>query len=116
MKDYDDQKAVFDHLDVLAHRLDSQFSILGFKFGFDALLGLVPGLGDAFGGLLSLYIVLQMRRLQVSKDVLNKMIKAVLIDVFVGGIPLLGDTFDFFFKVNERNIRMAKKDLGFEVV
>jgi len=116
MSNYETQKRVFDHLDRLATSLDSQFSFLGFRFGIDALIGLVPGLGDVFGGLISIYTVLQMRRIGVSTEAINKMLIAIMIDVFVGGIPVIGDAFDFFFKVNERNVRLAKKDLRFHEV
>lgn len=89
--------------------MDSQFSIAGFSFGVDALIGLIPGFGDMAGGLVSIFIILRIRSIGVSDEVLNKMMRNVLIDVFVGSIPLLGDMFDFFFKVNERNMKLSRQ-------
>jgi hypothetical protein len=91
--------------------LDSQFSLFGFRFGVDALLGLIPGLGDILGGFISLLIVLRMRSIGISDAVLNKMLINVLIDTFVGGVPVIGDLFDFFYKTNERNFRLAMQDI-----
>ena len=104
-----------EQLQSLITLLDSNFSIFGFSFGIDGLIGLVPGVGDMFGGLISLAIILRMRAIGVSSAALNKMITAVLIDVFVGSIPVLGDLFDFFYKVNERNFTLAKQDLQQQV-
>lgn len=99
-------------LETLIRYMDSQFSVFGFRFGIDGLIGLVPGLGDVAGGLVSILIILRIRNIGVSEEVLNKMMRNVLIDVFVGSVPLLGDMFDFGFKVNERNMKLAKKHLN----
>jgi len=101
----------FQNLDSLINLMDSKFNFAGFSFGLDGLLGLIPGFGDIAGGLISVFIILRIRSIGVSDEVLNKMMVNVLIDVFVGSIPLLGDLFDFAFKVNERNMRLAKKHL-----
>jgi len=97
-----------DQLTSVVGLMDSKFSFLGFSFGIDALIGLIPGFGDIVGGLISLLILLRIRSIGISDEIFNKMLKNVLIDVFVGSVPLLGDAFDFFFKVNERNMRLAR--------
>lgn len=99
-------------LDSIAHVLDSQFSIGGFRFGVDGLIGLVPGLGDVAGGMISLFVVMRARQLGVSDKAANRMLLYVMIDVIIGSIPVIGDLFDFIFKVNERNLRLARKDLA----
>lgn len=101
----------FQNLESLVNTMDSKFSFAGFSFGIDAIIGLIPGLGDIAGGLVSIFILLRIRNIGVSDEVLNKMMRNVIIDVFVGSIPLLGDLFDFVFKVNERNLKLAKKHL-----
>ena len=99
-------------LESLVEAMDSQFSIGGFTFGIDGLIGLIPGFGDMAGGLVSVYLLLRIRSIGVSDEVLNKMMINVLLDVFVGSIPVLGDLFDFLFKVNERNLKLAKRHLS----
>ena len=61
--------------------------------------------------LVSVLIILRIRHIGVSEEVLNKMLRNVLVDVFIGSVPILGDIFDFVFKVNERNLKLAKLDI-----
>jgi hypothetical protein len=98
----------------LARLLDTSLQIPGtrFQFGLDALLGLVPGIGDAVGALLSFYIVSEARRLGVSKRTLLRMSANVGIDTLVGAVPALGDLFDAGFKANIRNVALLEADLG----
>jgi hypothetical protein len=97
------------NLETIVNLMDSQFSFAGFSFGLDALIGLIPGLGDIAGGIISVLIILRIKKIGVGDDVLNKMIQNVVIDVFVGTVPLFGDLFDVAFKVNNRNLALAKK-------
>jgi len=99
------------NLESLVTLMDSKFSFLGFSFGLDSLIGLIPGFGDTAGGLISLFIILRIRHIGVSPAVLDKMISNVLIDVLLGSVPLVGDIFDVAFKVNVHNLAMAKKHL-----
>ena len=95
-------------LRVLARLMDAQFELPGtrFRFGLDALIGLVPGLGDAVTTAISAYIIAEARRLGVSRWVLARMIANVALDALVGAIPLAGDLFDAAFKANLRNLRL----------
>jgi len=97
-----------NQLETLVSLMDSRFSFLGFSFGIDGLIGLIPGFGDIAGGLISVLIVLRIRSIGVPEEIFNKMLRTILIDVFVGSVPILGDMFDFAFKVNERNLKQAK--------
>lgn len=92
----------------LAWLLDSSIRIPGTRWtvGIDALIGLVPGLGDAVGVLLSSYIVYQAARLGATRGVLARMVLNIAIEGLVGAIPILGDLFDAGFKANQRNIRL----------
>ena len=92
----------------LAWLLDSSIRIPGTRWtvGIDALIGLVPGLGDAAGVLLSSYIVYEAARMGAAKGVLARMVLNVAIEGVVGAIPILGDLFDAGFKANQRNIRL----------
>jgi hypothetical protein len=92
----------------LAWLLDSSIAIpgTGFTIGVDALIGLVPVLGDAIGVLLSAYIVAECARLGVSKPVLARMAFNVAVEGVVGMVPLVGDLFDAAWKANQRNVRL----------
>lgn len=94
----------------LAWLLDSSIKVPGtnFRIGLEALLGLVPGVGDVAGGAISSWIILQGAKLGVSKSVLARMGVNVMVDVVVGAIPILGDLFDMAYKANNRNVRLME--------
>jgi hypothetical protein len=97
----------------LSHLLDSRFRLPGtnWRFGLDGIAGLIPGVGDAAGALISLYIVTEAWRLGVRKRTIVRMIGNVALDSLVGTVPLAGDLFDFLWKSNLRNLRLAERDL-----
>jgi len=99
---------VRERLRRLAWLLDSSIPIPGTRWtvGIDALIGLVPVLGDVAGMLLSSYILLEAVRLGAPKRVLARMALNIAVEGLVGSIPLLGDLFDAGFKANQRNIRL----------
>ncbi len=84
----------------------------GMRIGWDAIIGLVPGVGDMAGVLLSGYIVVQALRLGAPAPVLARMLGNVAIESLVGAVPLLGDVFDAAFKANVRNVRLLEQYLG----
>jgi len=79
---------------LLSRLLDEQFRIPGttHRVGLDGLLGLIPGVGDAAGALLSTYILYEAIRLGAPKAVLLRMVANIGIDTVVGAIPVVGDT------------------------
>jgi hypothetical protein len=93
--------------------LDTAFTIPGtrYRFGLDAIIGLVPGLGDAVSALFSGYLVLQASRMGAPRAVVNRMIANVAIDTIVGWIPVLGDLFDVAWKSNVRNMALLEEHL-----
>ncbi len=92
----------------VGYLLDSSIAIPGtrFRFGVDSLIGLVPGIGDLVGGVLSLYIVLESARMGAPRSVLARMGWNVALDTLVGEVPILGDLFDVGFKANLRNLAL----------
>ncbi|MGB7265588.1 MAG: DUF4112 domain-containing protein [Terracidiphilus sp.] len=94
--------------------LDEAFRIPGtrIRFGLDGIIGLVPGLGDALAGLLSLIIPLAAWIRGVPYIALVRMAANLGIGVLVGTIPLFGDVFDILFKANRRNYRLLCRHLG----
>src|SRR6056297_126310 len=96
----------------LAHVLDSSVPLPGgYRIGIDGIIGLIPGIGDAAGALLSSYILLESHRLGVSTRVLMRMAFNVLVEAVVGLIPVAGDLFDFAWKANHRNVALLEEQL-----
>jgi hypothetical protein len=97
-----------DRLHRIGWLLDNSIPIPGtrFRLGIDGLIGLVPGVGDLVGGLLSLYIIVEASRMDVPRGLLARMGWNVAIDTLVGEIPILGDLFDIGFKANLRNLAL----------
>jgi hypothetical protein len=97
-------------IDALATLLDTAFILPGtnVRFGLDALIGLVPGIGDAITTVMSLYIVHEARQLGAPAHVIMRMIANVALDGLVGSVPLVGDAFDVAFRANRRNMRLLR--------
>jgi hypothetical protein len=95
----------------LSYLLDEQFRLPGtkFRFGLDPLMNLVPFLGDISGFIISGALVLAMAKKGASGKLLILMIINIVLDATIGGIPLIGNIFDFYFKANSRNIRLLKE-------
>lgn len=94
----------------LAWLLDSSIPIPGTRLsiGLEALIGLLPGLGDLIGVVLSSYILREAHALGASKAVLARMTLNIAIEGIVGSVPLAGDLFDAAWKANQRNVRLLQ--------
>ena len=103
-----DLKRRLARLNGLARLMDTAIAIPGtnIRFGADALIGLVPGIGDAGGALIGLYIVNEARRLGVPRRKLARMVANLGVDAVVGAVPVAGDLFDVYFKSHKRNIQI----------
>lgn len=97
----------------LGRLLDDSILIPGTRrrIGVDALIGLVPGVGDGAGALLSTYIVVQAARLGVGRTTLLRMAGNVALEALVGVIPVFGDLFDAGWKANLRNLALLQAHL-----
>ncbi len=97
-----------EQLKLLARLMDSAFEIPGLRlrFGLDAILGLLPGIGDLASSFVSLYILQEAQRRGVSRVTLARMSFNTLVDLLVGSIPLLGDAFDVVWKSNQKNVAL----------
>ena len=95
-------------LRLYARMLDSAFAVPGtnFRFGLDALVGLLPGIGDALTVGFALYPLIVAKRAGAGPALLARMGFNLLLDFLVGLIPILGDLFDTTFKANVRNLRL----------
>ena len=103
-------------LDALASLLDTAFILPGtnVRFGFDALIGLIPGIGDVITTAISLYIAHEAHQLGAPLHVIMRMLANVALDGFVGAVPLVGDAFDVMWRANRRNVRLLREWLARE--
>jgi hypothetical protein len=101
-----------EHLDYVAALLDDIFQIPGTKirFGLDALIGWIPGIGDAMAGTASFLIVFASWQRGAKSVTLIRMIANVLLETMVGAIPVAGDIFHVVWKANRRNYRLLMRE------
>lgn len=108
-----DTAATLEQVRRLSRALDTSIPLPGgLRIGWDAVLGLIPGVGDGAGAVLSSFIVIQAARLGASRAVLTRMVGNVAIEALVGTVPFLGDLFDAAFKANVRNVRLLEQHLA----
>jgi len=100
-------------IEAMERLLEGLFVIPGInrRVGLDAIIGLVPGIGDLITGAMGMWIVWEARNLGMPRWQLARMSANVGIDSLLGMIPLVGDLFDFVFKSNSYNLRIIKKHL-----
>ena len=100
-------------LDALGRLLDDSIPIpgTGRRIGWDALIGLIPGIGDGAGAVLSAYIVAEAVRFGVPRSVLVRMAANVGIEALIGAVPFIGDLFDAAWKANLRNLSLLHSHL-----
>lgn len=105
------QVEIEESLENLSHYLDGLFRIpgVGWKFGLDALIGLIPNVGDISTALVSFYILVAGVRYGVPKITLVRMAFNIGLDYVIGAIPFIGDAFDFFWKSNKQNMDLIRE-------
>jgi hypothetical protein len=109
-----EQRAILERLDKFSRFTDSSIGLpfTRFKIGIEAIIGLVPGIGDLIGLIMSGYVLLEAQRAGASSKVKRQMLRNIGID-FVGGlIPVVGDAFDAIYKANTRNTRLLRNYLN----
>jgi Domain of unknown function (DUF4112) len=109
----DDPGSRIKRVRVLAKLLDNSIGIPGtpWKIGFDPIVGLIPGIGDLIGAVLSGYIILEAARAEVPALTLARMLVNVGIDTLLGAIPAIGDVFDAAWKSNLMNVALMERHL-----
>jgi uncharacterized protein DUF4112 len=105
------RREIVERLDRLATLLDTVLVIPGtnIRFGADAIVGLVPGIGDAVTTALSAYIVYEAHRLGAPHHVIMRMIANVAFDSVITAVPVAGSVADVFFRANRRNMRLLRE-------
>ncbi|MEL6486176.1 MAG: DUF4112 domain-containing protein [Pseudomonadota bacterium] len=108
-----DPASIRARVEAMEFLLERSFRIPGVNvpIGLDALIGLVPVLGDVITTALGAYIVWEARNLGLSKWALTRMGANVAFDTLIGLVPLVGDAADLMFRSNTRNLRIIKKHL-----
>jgi hypothetical protein len=100
-------------VEALARWLDYAFELPGgFRFGIAGIIGLIPGIGDVFDALISLYIVLRAVQLRIPRVAVARMLVNVGIEALAGAVPFVGDLFDIVFKANRRNYQLLRSHLA----
>jgi hypothetical protein len=108
-----ERQAALRRLDTLSHLLDNSIPVPGTqaRFGLDAVIGLIPGFGDAAGAVVSAYVVVQAARMGASVPTLARMLLNVGVEAVAGAVPVLGDLFDAAWKANARNVGLLRKEM-----
>jgi len=83
----------------------------GQRIGLDAIIGLVPVIGDLVAAAMGAYLVWEARNLGLPKWKLWHMAGNIAFDTALGAVPLAGDLFDILFRSNSRNLRIVKRHL-----
>lgn len=110
---HDEMQAAYARIEALARVMDSIVAIPGtnVRIGVDALLGLIPVVGDIVSQAISSYIIWEARRMGVSRWTITRMIGNSLVDMTIGAVPVIGDAFDVAFRANLKNLALLKADL-----
>ena len=106
-----DPASVYRRIQMMEQLTERSMTIPGINYdlGMDAIVGLIPVLGDIFGVAMGAYIVWEARNLGMPKRHMSRMIGNVAIDGVIGFVPLVGDVADFAFRSNSRNLKIVKK-------
>jgi hypothetical protein len=106
-------EAAVARVEAVARLMDGLFEIPGtrVRVGLDAIIGLVPVVGDLISQIVSSYIIWEARQLGVSRFTMARMVANSAIDTVVGIVPLVGDAFDVAFRANLKNLALLKAHL-----
>jgi hypothetical protein len=102
----------YRELKKLSSLLDTYFEgPFGVRFGLDALIGLIPVIGDVISTAFSFYIILRAYFLGCGPSTLIRMALNVLFENLVDMLPFIGNIFDFFWRSNQRNLILLEQHL-----
>ena len=108
-----DPQSIRKRIEAMEILLERSFTVPGINYpiGLDALVGLVPVIGDIVTTAMGAYIVWEARNLDMPRWKIWRMIGNVGLDAALGAVPVVGDAADFLFRSNTRNLRIVKRHL-----
>ena len=98
-------------LEWLAWLMDESIAIGPWKIGLDGFVGLIPGVGDMAGAVVSAVIILIAAQSGIARSAVIRMVINVAVDSLLGSLPLFGDIFDFAYKPNALNVQIYREAL-----
>lgn len=101
-----------ERLEKLERLFDRKYGFLGIRFGWDSILGLIPGIGDGLSAATSGWLIWKAHRLGAPNGLKAKMAANAAVDFGLGTVPLVGDVADVFYRANTKNIRLLKEHLA----
>jgi hypothetical protein len=108
-----DPAAARARVTMIEYLLERSLTIPGIRFpiGLDAVVGLVPVIGEVITLVMGAYILWEARNLGVPKWTLARMGANIAFDTAIGAIPVVGDAADFVFRSNTRNLKLLRRHL-----
>jgi hypothetical protein len=108
-----DPRSVRQRVEALEELMESAIVIPGLnrRVGLDAIIGLIPILGDVAAAAIGSYVLWEARNLGMSRWQLTRIAGNVGFDWLIGLVPGVGDAADFFFRSNSRNLKIIKRHL-----
>jgi hypothetical protein len=105
--------ATLNRIRKFSRLMDTAFRIpfTPFRIGWDPIIGLIPGLGDAIDTAMSAYILFLATRFQIPRNMFGWMVFNIALEAVVGTVPLIGDIFDAYYKSNIRNLALLEQHL-----
>lgn len=106
--------AAVARIETISRLMDDLFEIPGtnVRVGLDAIIGLVPVVGDLVSQVISSYLIWEARQLGVSRLTVARMVANTAVDTLVGIVPVAGDAFDVMFRANRKNVALLKAHLA----
>lgn len=107
------EEATRARLEAIARLLDSRWRVpgTGIRFGADAVLNLLPGVGLLAAKGVSAYLIWEARRLGVPTGTLLRMVGNVALDAVISAVPVAGWVGDVFYRANLRNVALLREHL-----
>lgn len=106
-----DRRALLRRLEQVEKLFDRNFKLFGIRFGWDAVLGLIPVAGDTVAAGVAGWIFWKAQKFGVPTHLKVKMLGNIAFDYIFGAIPVLGTIIDVAYKANTRNVRLLKEHL-----
>ena len=101
-------------IEILTDWMDTKLRIPGtsIRFGLDAIMSLIPGVGDVASTAINLGIFGMILGKGVPFGTALRMMGNIIIDFIISSVPVIGTIFDIGFKSNVKNLNLLQKHLN----